>query len=219
MKKIILMAALMAGTAFVSSASAATGSFGTYFLTYGSLGNPTPYGTVVVENLGGGVARITENVTPNFILDTGNHLPLAFNLAGQGTIDICSVTGLFAIDSTPPFSNQPFGKDWQNAISGTCGNGASDDGCGSVLSFLVNNFSGLSSSDVTINGVTTAIFFATDIINVATGASGAVGAGMLETPIPPALALFLSGLVGIGMLRRVSKRKVVTVALDEAAVS
>jgi hypothetical protein len=129
------------------------------------------------------------------------------------------VTGLFAIDSSPPFSNQPFGKEWQNGITGTCGSGGSDGGCGSVLSFLVNNFSGLNSSDVVINDVTTAIFFASDIINVATGLTGAVGAGVLQTPIPPAVALFLSGLVGIGMLRRVSKRKNQTVALNEAVVS
>ena len=127
-----------------------------------------PYGTVVVEDLGNNVARITENVTPNFILNTGNHMPLTFNLAAGGTIDTTSVKGLFAINSNPPFSNQPFGKDWQNAITGTCGSGGSNDGCGSVLTFLVNGFNGLNSSDVDINGITTAIFFAADIINVAT---------------------------------------------------
>ena len=80
---------------------------------------------------------------------------------------------------------------------------------------VANDFSGFLSNDVVLNGETTAIFFATDIKN-----AGVVGAGSpISTLIPPALALFLSGLVGIGMLRRVSKRKGVTVALNEAAVS
>ena len=75
---------------------------------------------------------------------------------------------------------------------------------------VANDFSGFLSNDVVLNGVTTAIFFATDIKN-----AGVVGAGRpISTPIPPALALFLSGLLGIGILRRISKHKGVTVALD-----
>ena len=86
--------------------------------------------------------------------------------------------------------------------------GGATSGCGSVLTFLVNGFQGLTSSDVKIDGVTTAIFFAADIINIATGSTGAVGAGgPLQTPIPPALALFGMGLAGIGLLKRVTKKR------------
>jgi len=52
MKKTMLMAVLLAGAAFASNASAATTTYttydGTYQLTYGDLGAPTPYGTITV---------------------------------------------------------------------------------------------------------------------------------------------------------------------------
>ena len=130
--------------------------------------------------------------------------PLTFNLAAGGTINAASVTAPFSIASN--VTNPPFGT-FTNAINGDCGSGASSGGCGSTLSFIINGFNGFVSNDVVINGVTTSIFFASDIINRAgSGATGAVGASFpTAVPIPPAIALFGLGLLGLGALRRVTK--------------
>ena len=196
MRKTIL-AVLLAGTAFVGTANAATtGSFGVYEFNYGTLGDPLPYGKVTVTDLGGGFAQIKEEMAPNYILDTGNHLPLTFNLAGSGSID--AYDGIVAVlcRYAAPFDNPPYGS-FTNAIAGACGNGASGDGCGTTLTFNVKDFTGLISNDIIISGVLTSIFFASDIINIAgSGSTGAVGAGgIVQTPIP-ASACFVRSRLG-----------------------
>ena len=119
-----LMAVLLAGTAFVSTANAATTSgFGVYSLEYGTLGNPTPYGTIKVTDQGNGVAKVEENVSPNFILNNGNAgvlAPLTFNLAGNGSINVASVLAPFSVSALASVSNPPFGS-FTDAIDGNCG--------------------------------------------------------------------------------------------------
>jgi hypothetical protein len=210
MKKTIL-AVLLAGTALVGTANAATvgtGSFGQYDFNYGTLGNPLPYGIVTVTDLGGGLVQIKEEMAPNYILNTGNHLALTFNLAGSGSIVAGSLPSLFSIATPGPFSNPPYGS-FTDGIAGDCGNGASSGGCGTTLTFNFKDFSGLIANEFLLGGVLTSIFFASDIANIAgSGATGVVGAGgIVQTPITPALALFGAGLVGIGMLKRVTKKR------------
>ena len=42
------------------------------------------FGTITVTENGGGSALVTETITnPNFIINSGNHTPLTFNLVGR----------------------------------------------------------------------------------------------------------------------------------------
>ena len=89
MKKTILMAVLLAGTVFAGNASAATTTvmYGTFNINVSpDIGSGT-FGTITVTDLLNGSARVTETITnPNFIINSGNHTPLTFNLV-SGTIN------------------------------------------------------------------------------------------------------------------------------------
>jgi hypothetical protein len=75
------------------------------------------------------------------------------------------------------------------------------------LSFIIDGYGGVLGQDYTSGGVTSQIFFATDLSNPTRGVTGAAGATLLATPIPPAVALFGLGLAGIGLLKRVTKKR------------
>jgi hypothetical protein len=75
------------------------------------------------------------------------------------------------------------------------------------LSFIIDGYGGVLGQDYTSGGVTSTIFFATDLSNPTRGVTGAAGATLLATPIPPAVALFGLGLAGIGLLKRVTKKR------------
>ena len=112
MKKMILMAVLMAGTAFSHNASAATTTvmYGTFNINVSpDLGSGT-FGTITITDLLGGSVRVTETITaPNFIINAGGHTPLTFNLVSG---IICVHRSRHRIPSTlhrsptRPFSNQ-----------------------------------------------------------------------------------------------------------------
>ena len=123
-------------------------------------------------------------------------------------INAASVLAPFSIATVVPVANPPWGN-FTSAINGTCGSGASGGGCGSTLDFIIDHFQGFNANLVDYNGAATLIYFASDIINNAgSGGTGAVGAGgLVQTPIPPAVALFGLGLAGIGLLKRVTKKR------------
>jgi hypothetical protein len=76
------------------------------------------------------------------------------------------------------------------------------------LSFIIDGYGGILGQDFTTSdNVTSQIFFATDLSNPTRGVTGAAAATLLATPIPPALALFGMGLAGIGLLKRVTKKR------------
>jgi hypothetical protein len=213
MKKTILMAVLLAGTVFAGNASAATTAYtGTYQLTYGDLGAPTPYGSITVTTIAGtDSVSVHETVSPNWLLNNGNPTvlaPLSFNLNGTGVINADSVLAPFSIATVVPVTNPPFGA-FTSAINGNCGSGSSSGGCGSTLDFIIDHFQGFNANLIDYDGAATLIYFASDIINRAgSGGTGAVAAGgLVQTPIPPALALFGMGLAGIGLLKRVTKKR------------
>ena len=209
MKKTILMAALLAGTVFAGNASAATTTvkYGTFNINVSpDIGSGT-FGTITVTDNGLGSALVTETITnPNFIIDSGNHTPLTFSLVG-GTIDPSSLTASYSID-TSPFTNPPFSNQltFNAGIDGPGCTGGSSPGCGTTLSFIIDGYGGVLGQDYTSGGVTSTIFFATDLSNPTRGVTGAAGA-TLATPIPPAVALFGLGLAGIGLLKRATKKR------------
>ena len=210
MKKTILMAVLLAGTAFSHNASAATTTvmYGTFNINVSpDMGSGT-FGTITVTDNHDGSAQVTETITnPNFIINSGNHTPLTFSLVG-GTIDVSSLTALYSID-TSPFTNPPFSNqlNFNAGIDGPGCTGGSSPGCGTMLSFIIDNYEGILGQDFTSGGVISTIFFATDLSDPTRGVTGAAGATLLATPIPPAVALFGLGLAGIGLLKRATKKR------------
>jgi hypothetical protein len=214
LKKTMLMAVLLAGAAFASNASAATTAYtaydGVYNLIYGNLGSPT-YGTITVTYIGADSVSVHESVSPNWLLNNGNLTnlaPLTFNLNGTGVIREGSVEAPFSIATVLPVANPPWGN-FTSAINGNCGPGSSSGGCGSTLDFIIDHFQGFNANVITYDDAATLIYFASDIINNAgSGGTGAVGAGgLVQTPIPPAVALFGLGLAGIGLLKRATKKR------------
>ena len=92
-------------------------------------------------------------------------------------------------------------------IDGPGCTGGSSPGCGTMLSFIIDNYEGILGQDFTSGGVISTIFFATDLSDPTRGVTGAAGATLLATPIPPAVALFGLGLAGIGLLKRATKKR------------
>ena len=209
--KLLLMASATT-LALSGAASAATVAFfGSYDFVYSDgnkLGSgPLPYGNVTVTDQGNGVAKVVETLRDgNFIVSNGNHLPLTFNLIGTGMVDGQSVHTPYTPGDGG--TNPPFGSFTDSIDDKSCTN-AGNGGCGSTLSFLINNFQGFLSNELMLNGASIWVFFASDIINnAADGQTGAVGAGApMQTPLPPALALFGAGLAGIGLLKRFTKKR------------
>jgi hypothetical protein len=195
--------ALLAGT---TAGNAITAFYGVYEFAYfdPASGLSAPFGSVTVTDLGGGTARVVENVTPNGIIDTGGpHQPLAFNLVG-GTITNLAPVPPFTIGGA--VSASPFGA-FTNSIQGNCAPGG--NGCGtSVLSFDILNFAGFASTAWNSASGVINIFFAGDILDVTGGATGNVGAGAPSAvPLPAAAPLFAAGLGLMGWLSTRRRRK------------
>ena len=200
-----------------------------------------PVGTMTGADLGAqagstDTVRITIQMAPNFILDTGSHFAATFSLAGTGRVDGTNLDTLNG--GSPPnffdtnthqtvlaneYSNSPFGK-FRDAITGHCGSGASSGGCGSLLVFDIINFQGILAATNLFDqppagGPTVSVYAAVDIYNQSTGYTGAVGLTavpeitVLEnppggTPIPGAVWLFGTVLAGgAGYGRWRKKRK------------
>ena len=133
------------------------------------------FGEATTQDLGGDTLRVTIEMAPNIIIDTGSHFSATFSLAGIGTVadtlDTLNPVGLFDTNpQTDPasYANSPFGL-FTDAITGNCGPGGSV-GCGSTLVFDILNFSGFLAATNLYNGL--AIFAAVDILNTACVAAG-----------------------------------------------
>ena len=164
---------------------------------------------------------VSVNMDPNVLLQTGSHFLFSLSLAGSGFIDATSIqlagTNIEVLDHTSPasYQNGPF-KTFSDGISGDCGNGGSS-GCGSTLSFTIDDFSGFLFATQPFNGQN--IIAAADVLltDCEGGCTGPVGlTGDLtptpfivpgETPIPGAVWLFGGGLGLVAMLGGRRKRK------------
>jgi hypothetical protein len=195
-----------------TTSRAATVGFGTYDLTQSNAFGTGSFGTVKISDLGGGNAEVKVDVSPNYILDVGaTHWAGAFTLAG-GSVDASSISSPhLTLAPGNSFQNSPF-KFFTSAIEADCTKGNCGPTLGATYSFHILNFAGLKTASDLFNGL--AIVFALDIYRsgcTGYGCTGVVGAvigggdhnqDQSPVPLPPALILFGSALVGLAALGR-----------------
>ena len=227
MKKTILAAVLLAGTALATSASAAefTLSADLNLPASGTFGSITGVFNPVTGN-----ANMTVNMNPNFVIDTGSHFALTLSLLGAGRIVESSFNLVGGVDvftaqphlAVAGYSNSPFGE-FTDAVVGACGSGASGLLCGSVMTFTISNFAGFGPATNLFdpNGGNppppTQVFAAVDIFQpspfcTTEACTGAVGLGVTPTitqvPGPlagagiPGLLTACFGMFGLNRWRR-----------------
>jgi hypothetical protein len=202
------IALVAAGIVSVSPSAADTYSFGTYDFTQSDAFGTGSFGSVAVTDLTGGTAHFVVDVTPNFLLDTGNgHHLFALSLAG-GSIDASSISSShISLASGGPFGSSPFGN-FTSAFDADCTQGNCGPTLGTSFSFNVLNFAGLNVATNKYNGLD--ILFAEDIsrADCRSDCTGVVGAPVSAVPGPvvgaglPGLALAFGGIAAWWRRRR-----------------
>jgi hypothetical protein len=208
-KRILLLSALLVGSALFGGLSAQAQTFYSLNLDActGTCGT-APFGTVEVQAESSTTVKVTLTLTKpgELIIDTGAHYAFTFNLTGvSGTPNITNLspTAVLAVATPPgPFTQPGFGAFSNALICTICGSGASNKSGmdPTTFSFLVTDLSGLTPANFTSNG--SAVFTADILGN--NGKTGAVGTnvGVLTTPEPASMALFGTGLLAIGAFVR-----------------
>jgi hypothetical protein len=180
-----------------------------------NLANPSA-GTVKISQNGSSVDVLVTLTSTFGLTNAGAHNSFTFNLNGNPTINITSLTTGFNWGT--PGNNPGFGA---FGVFVDCRDGTAPDACGTggsspyygTLSFTVSKVSGsLSINDFVGNSDSPPIFFAADVFSKNTGggtgtgntgAVGAIGPGTLtSTPEPDSLAMLGAGLLGLGSLTR-----------------
>jgi hypothetical protein len=214
MKKLLLLTAVAMLAAVPAKAATFTQS------DFAGTGN---FGTATASCLDASCDQVGVNVNmdPNILLQTGSHFLFNLSLAGSGFIDASSIdlaqgTNIQVLTHTSPatYSNGPF-KFFSDGISADCGNGGSSGGCGSTLSFTIDNFSGFLFATTQFNNmniIAAADVLLTDCTGGCTGPVGLTGdltptPQITPTPLPGAVWMFGAGLGGIVMLSRRKKKK------------
>jgi hypothetical protein len=216
MKRTILAAVLLAGTAFASPASAVefTLSQDLTLPADGSFGSITAsFTNMAMTNL-----HVVVDMSPNWLLDNGNgHFTLGLTLLGTGRIVESSFNNPGGVDLFTAlawggnYDVNPY-KGFNTGVEGACGNGASTGGCGSLLSVDITGFQGFGQSTDAAH-----VFAAADILNregCTGGCTGSVATGLNPTqqslPVPgplagagiPGLIAACCGMFGLNWRRR-----------------
>jgi hypothetical protein len=213
MKKLLLLAAVAMLAAVPAKAATFTQS------DFAGTGN---FGTATASCLDASCDQVGVNVNmdPNILLQTGSHFLFNLSLAGSGFIDASSIdlaqgTNIQVLTHTSPasYSNGPF-KFFSDGISADCGNGGSSGGCGSTLSFTIDNFSGFLFATTQFNNmniIAAADVLLTDCTGGCTGPVGLTGdlvptPFITPTPLPGAVWMFGAGMGGLALLMRRKKK-------------
>ena len=226
MKKKLL---LLASVALLAAAPAKAATF-----TQSDFAGTGNFGTASASCLDASCDQVGVNVNmdPNILLQTGSHFLFNLSLAGSGFIDATSIdlaqgTNIQVLTHTSPasYSNGPF-KFFSDGISADCGHGGSSGGCGSTLSFIIDNFSGFLFATTQFNDmniIAAADALLTDCTGGCTGPVGLTGdltptPFAVPTPIAGSGPLFISGLAGLwALMRRRKKRLGLDLPISKAA--
>ena len=199
-----------AAIAFAASALAASPAFAQVAVynfdatDVGAFGAPN-YGSVTLTQNGGDVDfNVMLRGDLNFVTTGGPHDLFAFNATGVsiGEIVNLSVLGGGTLQAVVPGADQPFGSFSFGINCTSCGNGGpgqqQDPMTFKVLNATLSDFALLST------GGSPNAYFAADLIQTASGATGAVGAITAAVPEPETYALMIAGL---GMMGFIAKRR------------
>jgi len=165
-----------------------------------------PFGTVTLTQDGANEVDVAVTLASGFEFVTtgGPHDSFTFNI--DSSVGAYSVVGIdpSAYSNVKPGTNPAFGSFTDAIVCTGCDNGGKG-AFTSTMSFSVDAAGGISVSDFIAN--TTGFFFSADVINLASGTTGAVGNSdgggvIVSIPEPQTYALMLAGLGAVGFLAR-----------------
>ena len=205
----IIAACTAAAFSFVATpASAVDVVYNLDSTAVGAFGAPN-YGTVSLTQSGTAVNfSVALRDDLNFVT-TGNSNSKAvfsFNATGVAAGDIGSIADAsgqtFSVVS--PGNNSPFGQFTFGILCATnCANGGSGGGYADPLTFSVANAT-LADFNILSTGGNPNAYFAADVYQASTGATGGIGATSVMAPIPEpeTYALMLAGLGAMGFVAK-----------------
>jgi hypothetical protein len=201
-----IKAVALAATALALSVSSFSASADVFTLdkTF-TQGLVAPFGTVTLTQDGANEVDVLVSLNSGFeFVKTGSHDAFTFNI--DSSVGSYSVVGIdpSAYSDVKPGANPAFGSFTDAIVCTGCDNGGKG-AFTSTMSFSVDAAGGISISDFTANA--SGYFFTADVINLATGVTGAVGSSdgggvVVSIPEPETYALMLAGLGAVGFMAR-----------------
>lgn len=174
----------------------------------GAFGAPN-YGTVTLTQDGTSVDfQVDLRADLNFVTtgNAGSKAVFSFNATGVATGDISSILDASGqtFSVVQPGNNSPFGQFTFGILCATgCSNGGSGAGYADPLTFTVANATIADFGLLSAGGNPNA-YFAADVYQSGTGATGGIGATSVMAPVPEpeTYALMLAGLGALGFVAK-----------------